>query len=435
MNLNPGGVAHSASQFSTSRAAAGVRLALPVTIAMLIATGSIGAILAGGGAATAAAPQVLSALRPAGIVSAVPSTKATLTAPPQTAVAPVPVKAAAAPAPPAPPNVRGAVPVGKGMWIWLPEKTEGGNPAAIVARAQKVGLTHLYVRTGSSKKGFHGADFLNALLPVAHEGGIRIYGWDFPYLQDPGADVARAVEAIRHTAPGGHRIDGFAADVELKSMGVNITPETASAYGDNLRAAVGDAYPLIAVVPRPSPALLNYPYAQLTRGFDAIAPMVYWLNRDPVSTTSEAMRVLGALGKPVIPIGQAYDGFAEGGPPGVPNRADIHRFFQTAADAGAPGVSFWSWQHASDEAWQAIADAGLFQLPVEPDSTFRPDQVRVYQVLLSTLGFHVPMTSVWDQSTVNALTAFQTAARLPVTSKLDALTRKYLLRPVNPPLK
>ena len=243
------------------------------------------------------------------------------------------------------------------------------------------------------------------------------------------------MQAIKYTTPGGHRIDGFAADVELKSMGVNITPDTAAWYGDNLRLSVGDAYPLIAVVPRPSPALASYPYAQLTRAFDAIAPMVYWLKRDPISTTTMAMQILGQLGKPVIPIGQAYDGFAEGGPPGVPGRASLHQFFETAAAHGAPGVSFWSWQHASGEAWQAIADAGLFRLPAEPDVQFRPDQVRSYQVLLSSLGFHAPMTSVWDPQTVAAITAFQTAARLPVTTKLDALTRLFLLRPVNPPVK
>ncbi|HVE93705.1 MAG TPA: peptidoglycan-binding domain-containing protein [Acidimicrobiales bacterium] len=429
MKLNPGGAAQRAAQFSTSKAAAKARLGLPVVIAALMATGSAGAILSSAGVTTPVIPAAASVIRAGGIVTAanpLPTAAPAIAAPPVTTPAPPP---------PAPPNVRGAVPVGKGMWIWLPEKTEGGDPAAIVARAQKVGLTHLYVRTGSSKMGFHGADFLNTLLPAAHDAGIRIYGWDFPYLHDPAADVARAVQAIKHTTPDGHRIDGFAADVELKSMGVNITPETASWYGDNLRVAVGDAYPLIAVVPRPSPALVNYPYAQLTRGFDAIAPMVYWLNRDPLSTTTMAMQVLGQLGKPVIPIGQAYDGFAEGGPPGVPDRGEIHQFFETAAAHGAPGVSFWSWQHANDEAWQAITDAALFQLPAEPEAQFRADQVRAYQVLLSTLGFHAPMTSVWDQQTVGALATFQRAARIPATGKLDQLTRRLLLHPVAPPVK
>ena len=93
--------------------------------------------------------------------------------------------------------MRGAVPVGKGMWIWQPEKAEGGNPKAIVAKAPGGGLTHLYVRTGSSKTGFNGAPFLDRCCPLAHAAGIRVYGWDFPYLDDVGADVARAAAAMQ----------------------------------------------------------------------------------------------------------------------------------------------------------------------------------------------------------------------------------------------
>ena len=200
MKINPGGAADRAAQFSTSRAAGRVRLALPVAIAALMATGSAGAILTNAESAPAATPRVLKAVRATGIVSPVPAGTTPPTAAPAVEVAPPPP-------PPAPPNVRGAVPVGKGMWIWLPEKTEGGNPAAIVARAQKVGLTHLYVRTGSSKMGFHGAGFLDALLPAAHEAGIRIYGWDFPYLQDPNADVAarRAGDQVHDAGRSPHR--------------------------------------------------------------------------------------------------------------------------------------------------------------------------------------------------------------------------------------
>ena len=130
-------------------------------------------------------------------------------------------------APPAAPTLKGALPVGKGMWMYQPKAVEGGNPHAIVARAKAVGLTHIFVRTGSSKTGFYAGDFLAKILPVAHAGGIRIYGWDFPYLDDIRADVDRAVDAITFTTPDGHRIDGFSADIEFPSMGVNLTPENA----------------------------------------------------------------------------------------------------------------------------------------------------------------------------------------------------------------
>ena len=351
------------------------------------------------------------------------------------AAAPAAESPAPGPVAPVVPAQRGALPVGKGMWIWLADQAEGGDPAAIVARAQKVGLTHLYVRTASLKDGFYAAGFLDALLPVAHAASIRVYAWDFPYLDDPARDVARAVAAITHTTPDGHRVDGYVADIELRSMGVNVTPATAMAFGEGLRRAVGPNYPLIACVPRPSPGLVTYPFAEVVHAFDAIAPMVYWLNRDPISDIDGALRDLSPFGKPILPIGQAYDGGPEGGRPGVPPRAELIRFMQAGDRHGAPAVSWWSWQHADDEAWDAIRDAAEFRLPVGNGATFARGQVQAYQTLLSSLGFPAPIDGVWGGSTAGAVAAYQQAARLPVTGVIDELTRAILLTPFAPPIQ
>jgi len=266
--------------------------------------------------------------------------------------APVP-PTTVAPPPPAP-----VVPTGKGMWLWLPDQVEGGDPAAIVARAQASGLTHLYVRMGSSVDGFNAAGFLDALLPVAHAAGLRIIGWDFPYFDDANADVLRALEAINYTTPTGDRIDGFSADIETPYEGVALTAEIAAAYGSELRRLVGPSYLLIATVPRPSPARQgDYPFAAVTGSFDAIAPMVYWIDQPPDEEAATAVVYLSQFGKPVLPIGQAYDGGLEGGPPGTPTGDEIQTFINAADFHGASGVSFWSWQHASDEMWGAIAAA------------------------------------------------------------------------------
>jgi hypothetical protein len=257
------------------------------------------------------------------------------------------------------PSVTELLPYGKGMWIWEPQKTEGGDAAAIVSKAKAVGLTHLYVRTGSSWDGFYAAPFLDRLLPAAHAAGLLVYGWDFPRLISPQDDVARAKAAIDHRAPGKNRIDGFAADIETRSEGTAITAVAASEYGRSLREAVGSSFPLIATVPRPSP-LLSYPYADVVASFDAIAPMVYWLNRQPDTDVTGALRDLAPYGKPIFPVGQAYDGRAEGGRPGVPPPDEIWKFMRFGQANGAQGVSFWSWQAADQRAWNAIAEAEEF---------------------------------------------------------------------------
>ena len=334
------------------------------------------------------------------------------------------------------PAQRGALPIGKGMWIWQPERAEGGDPAAIVRRAKAANLTHLYVRTGTLKGGFDGGEFLNRLLPPAHAAGIRVYGWDFPYLNNIDSDVARAAAAAKHLTPDGHRIDGFASDIELRSMGVNINNHTAFEYGQKLRAMVGREFPLIATVPRPNPALKLFPFPEVLAHFDAVAPMVYWMGNDPAATVIDTIRQLAPLGRPIIPVGQAYDGGSEGGPAGIPPRHQIQAFMKAAEEAGAVSVSWWSWQHADQQAWDAVRDAGEFMPPAGAGSAMKAGQVRAYQALLWSLGFAGPagINGLWDPATVKAVSDYQRAARLPVTGVIDAATREALLTPFPPPI-
>jgi hypothetical protein len=266
--------------------------------------------------------------------------------------------AAAIPVPPvpAPPRVP-ALPRGKGMWLHRLEWAAGGDPAALVTQARAAGLTHLYLRLGSSKSGFYGQGDLDRLLPVAHAGDLSVVGWDFPYLFDPRADAERAAAEIAYTTPDGHRIDAFSADVETAHEGVRLTHEGATAYGAHLRELVGASYPLIATIP--PPPRYAYPFDEVTGAFDAVAPMVYWMNRDPAADVAKAIDNLAHYNKPILPVGQAYDGAIDGGPPGAPTRDQLDRFMQTAAGKGAAGLSFWVWHTATAEHWAAIAEARL----------------------------------------------------------------------------
>jgi hypothetical protein len=132
-------------------------------------------------------------------------------------------------------------------------------------------------------------------------------------------------------------------------------------YGSLLRAGVGPSKLLIAAVPRPSPqTLARYPYGDVVQHFDAVAPMIYWLNREPGADVADAMKYLARFNKPLMPIGQAYDGGPEGGRPGVPPRAELLRFMEVAKQYHAAAVSFWSWQAANLQVWDAIRDGPSF---------------------------------------------------------------------------
>ena len=77
------------------------------------------------------------------------------------------------------------------------------------------------------------------------------------------------------------------------------------------------------------------------------------------------------------------------------------RFMQFADAAGAPGVSFWSYQHATQEAWDAIRDAGEFRLSEGgPDGAgLTAGMVRAYQTNLTSLGFPVVADGIWGPQT------------------------------------
>lgn len=335
---------------------------------------------------------------------------------------------------PATPPLAAPIPLGKGMWLNRFERSAGGDPHALVARAQQLGLTHLYVRVGSSWKGFYAQDVLERLLPVAHEAGIKVVGWDFPNLRDIGADVSRGRAAIWYTTATGHRLDAFSADIETLSEGTNLTAGGAFEYGAALRAQAGPGYPLIATVPRPSPKRW-FPYAEATASFDAIAPMVYWGKRDPVGDVRGAIADLRRFGKPVLPVGQAYDSAIDGWTGGSPSKQALASFTQAAFDDGALGVSFWVWETASSDHWAAIGEASQFT--VDPDKVAKgdPPAVGYLQRSLTGIGHPTVVDGTMGEPTKAALESFQRRQGLPLTRQLDPPTAAALVGPATPPSK
>jgi hypothetical protein len=180
--------------------------------------------------------------------------------------------------------------------------------------------------------------------------------------------------------------------------------------------------------------LKNYPFAEVTAAFDAIAPMVYWLNGDPAPDVAMAIQALAPLGKPILPIGQAYDGGPEGGHPGVPPRNEILMFLRTADQLGAGGVSFWSWQHADQQAWDAVRDATEFTLPVQ-SARFGRSQIFGYQTLIHGLGFAMPVNGVWDEQSATIVRQYQAAMGLKTTGTIDEPTRVRLFTPFLAPIR
>jgi hypothetical protein len=321
------------------------------------------------------------------------------------------------------------IPVGKGMWIHVLQRASGGNLTAMVDHAVDHGLSHIYVRLGSSRMGFYAQRDLDNLLPVAHAAGLKVIGWDFPYLHDVSADIERARQEIAHVTPSGHRIDAFSADIETPSEGTNLTTLGVQNYGAWVRHFAGPQFPLILAAPRPNPKRW-FPYAEASQHFDAIAPMVYWVNRDPATDVAGAIEALKPLGKPVIPVGQAYDPAIDGSDSwGPPSAADINKFMKTAADLGVASYSFWAWDTASTEQWQAIGSSQLIHLRPLFNGPDLGERVAALQRVLRGLGQPIAVDGTFGTHTQAALAEVQRQLGLPTTGQLDRATLLALKQP------
>lgn len=244
---------------------------------------------------------------------------------------------------------------GKGMWIWQWSQTESGNASAVVARAVRAGLHQLWVRVGDSKDGFYGSAELAALVPAAHAAGLAVIGWGFPYLYDPEGDARWTAQILAWRDPSGQQLDGYSADIERSSEGVDLTARRAAVYLQAVRRAAGSRLIVATVYPPIDSYWAGaYPYRSMAPYVDAFAPMIYWECTNPATDAAVDVARLSTL-RPVHVIGQDFDMAAEGGRPVAPTGAEITAFLAAARRAGAAGGSFWVWQSATPEEWAALS--------------------------------------------------------------------------------
>ena len=250
------------------------------------------------------------------------------------------------------------LPTGTGMWIYEWNKTNGGRPAAVVAKARAAGLTTLFVRSGSTHDGFTGTPVLRALLPATRGTALHVVAWDFPELKHPAADARRLARAARVNI-GGSTIAAVAPDIETGAEGTHSSPKRVRAYLSALRRLLPRHVAILTTTPWPSHARIGrYPYGTVANYSDALLPMAYWYNNSPALVTSRSMALLRHYHRPVMPVGQGYDGKLD--VPSLPHnnlRKQVPSFFATAHRLGAPAVSLWSWQAAPPAAWVALSHA------------------------------------------------------------------------------
>ena len=248
---------------------------------------------------------------------------------------------------------------GLGMWL-TPPVLRSAPPEAIVATALRNGLTHLYVEVARSNVGFNDSGILDRLLPAAHRAHIAILAWVYPFLDDLPRDVAIALAVARHTTPDGERPDGLMADIEQ-----NMGEPYVRAYGQILRASLGPHVLMAASTYAPQTYYgQRYPFSTIAASWDLVVPMDYWDVGPTLRTGPSVYRyvqdsvagVRAASGDPNLPVevlGQTFDIYQNGRH--SPAAAEIQAAVAAAHATNATGISFFEWNHATPEEWDALA--------------------------------------------------------------------------------
>lgn len=258
------------------------------------------------------------------------------------------------------PEVSPAAFKGLGSWVDLYDGPAWQDPAATVARLHSHGVRTLFLETtnyrSDSDLAHPGA--VTSFLAAAHARDMRVVAWTLPSLQNEGADLRRALAAVRFRDRE-QSFDGFALDIEPGQV-TDPRRLTTSALrlSRDLRAAVGGDYALGAIIP--SPVALarrgslwdSFPYRRLASYYGVLLPMGYYGftssgPRGAARYTASSLLLLrrGAGDVPVHAIG----GLAEDSDP-----AEVRAFVRAAEDQHVIGYSLYDAVTTSEAEWKAL---------------------------------------------------------------------------------
>jgi hypothetical protein len=308
---------------------------------------------------------------------------------------------------------------GNGMWIWYVSKSSGGDPQAIIAQAQAHGVSTVFVKSSDGTTPW--SQFSPDLLAALKAAGLRVCAWQYVYGSQPETEAQLGAQAVQTGA------DCLVIDAETEYEG---RYAQAQRYMATLRQAIGPSFPV---------GFTSFPYVDYhpampysvffwPGGAQFNLPQIYWkeIGGGLDAVVDHAYRFNRPYGRAILPLGQLYNN---------PPAADVARFRQLAAANGSSGLSWWDWQEAQPQGWDAVGQplgALTPPAPAPDDAVYGPggkgDLVVWAQQHLNGAGQSVPVTGTYDATTQQAVTQFQAGAALPVTGQIDTATWNALLQ-------
>ncbi len=305
------------------------------------------------------------------------------------------------------------------MWIWYLDRSDGGDLAAIAARAHAAGVRTLIVKSGDGPR--YWSQFTRRLVDRLRAAGLHVCAWQYVYGTHPAAEAAVAVRAVRAGA------ECLVIDAESEYEG---RYASAQAYLRGVRAGAGPGYPL---------GLASFPYVDYHPGFPYSVflgpggaqfdlPQMYW--RDIGASIGAVFHHTYAgnliYRRAILPVGQSY---------GSPSAGQIGQFRATTVRYRARGISWWDYAWTQAQAlWPALSGPVPAIAPVPPlglpglGPGSRGDQVLWMQEHLARALPAQRTTGLFGPQTLGDLRAFQARRGLQITGRTDPATWRALLR-------
>ena len=252
---------------------------------------------------------------------------------------------------------------GLATWLDVYDHAQWRAPGATVASIAARGVKTLFLETGNSRQP---TDVvrprqLGRLVDAAHAAGLKVGAWYLPTLIYSPRDLRRVLAAVHFTTPAGGHFDSFALDIEASDVRtVTLRNTRLLALSEALRAAVGNAYPLGAIVPsgvgmeRHPKYWPGFPYARLRQSFDVFLPMAYYTYRVKGRAPSaryvmRSVALLRAGAGADVPV-HVIGGIANKTGPG-----EAAGFMDAVARCGPIGYSLYDFPITSSSTWKALA--------------------------------------------------------------------------------
>jgi len=247
---------------------------------------------------------------------------------------------------------------GKGFYIWVAERCEGGDPDAIAREAERAGFTHALIKIADGIYSYNvdpktKIDLAQVTINALKARGIIVWGWHYVYGGYPEDEAARGIQRTVNLGLDGYVIN---AEVEYKNKHAQ-----ALRYMKTLRGGMPGNVVLALSAYRFPKYHPEFPWEEFLSRVSLNMPQVYWMEaHNPGAQLRECIRDFSSSKYPQVPIFPTGAAFRERG--WQPTFADVVEFMDTVVDLGLPGCNFWEWGNTREyapELWEAIAAYNL----------------------------------------------------------------------------